>query len=96
MRKHQHIGKTFECHVCGMQHHRLLGLKVHFSRMHAGICKQRLPCTECDRTFLDRLALERHIRIVCSILTSSQSLWVYFYSFLFSIELSAQRIGSSP
>lgn len=64
MRKHQHIGKSFECHLCGMQFHRLLALKVHFSRMHISQKKQRLPCPECDKTFLERVALERHIRIV--------------------------------
>lgn len=65
MRKHQHVGKTFECYLCGNPFHPLLALKIHFSRVHARSNKQRLACTECDKTFLERIALQRHIKIVC-------------------------------
>lgn len=81
MRKHVHMGKSFECHLCSMQYSRLLGLKVHFSRMHVGSNKKRLSCTECDKTFLERVNLERHIKIVCKLL-------IHLTSILFSFWLS--------
>ncbi|XP_031624092.1 zinc finger protein 664-like [Contarinia nasturtii] len=64
MRAHLHMGKTFECHLCRMYcDQRLLGLKVHFNRMHVGSSKEKIHCSDCNKVFVERVALERHTRI---------------------------------